>query len=132
MYVTDNMDKAFAQAGITANERSTKAYEKIKEAIKNNPEIIIGESLGDALNEAAKISKLLKSQTLQARSGIISDSDTRDAVAAFMAVLDGVKATFGSENMSETVICKAIEAGSYVAYRRIMGEAATVVSSKRY
>ena len=54
----------------------------------------------------------------------INDRSTKDAVMAFANVLRIVKDIFGEERMSENVMQQAIEAGSYIGYRSIMGEAA--------
>lgn len=126
----DTFDKAMTDAGVTSADIYTKAYERVKKAIQDNPEIIIGESLGDALKEAATISEALKKQTSGARLEYISNRDLVDAVACFANTLKVTQGIFGPEAMTESVICKAIEAGSYIAYRAIMGEAST--PGKRY
>jgi 3-phosphoglycerate kinase len=126
----DDLDIALSSAGVTTNDRNTKAYERIKKAIKDNPEIIIGSDLGEALANAAKMAKELKVLSTGTNIKYIDDKDIRNAVAAFNTTLNVTKDVFGEKNMTEAVICKAIEAGSYIAYRAIMGEAAA--PSKRY
>lgn len=126
----DALDRAFMASGVTNNDIITKAYERTKAAVLKNPDIIIGETFGGALNEAAKWSKALKEQCGAAKESYIDDRDLKNAVACFNATLNMVKNTFGEENMTEAVICKAIEAGSYLGYRAIMGEA--VSNGKRY
>ena len=126
----DDFDKAMAEAGVSANDRTTKAYERIKKCVMDNPEILIGESLGETLNRAASLAKELEKQTGGAIMQYIDDRDIRNALAGFNSALSAVKNAFGEEKMTEAVICKAIEAGSYIAYRTIMGEAAT--PAKRY
>lgn len=117
------MDNAMMEAGVTYNDIQTKAYERVKKALQNNPDIIIGENLSDALKEAQRWASILKDQVTNAKLEFIDDNKTRDAVACFNATINMVKATFGEEKMTESVICKAIEAGSYIGYRVIMGEA---------
>lgn len=126
----DEFDIGMTKAGVTANDRNTKAYERIKQAIKSNPEIIIGSELGETLVKASELAKKLEVLSTGTNIQYIDDRDIRNAVAAFNTTLNMTKATFGEENMTEAVICKAIEAGSYIAYRTIMGEAAA--PAKRY
>ena len=126
----DNFDSAMLEAGATYADINTKAYNRIKAAIQGHPEIVIGESLGDAMKEAANLVKALEQQCGNARETYISDTNLKNAVASFNATLNMVKNTFGLEAMTEAVICKAIEAGSYIGYRAIMGEA--VPNGKRY
>ncbi len=134
MYQMDELDKAMSAAGVSANDRNTKAYERIKQAIKGNPEIIIGADLGESLTEAAKLARKLDALSTGTNIRYIDDSDIRNAVAAFNTTLNITQTVFGKENMTEAVICKAIEAGSYIAYRAIMGEAQPPVKTptKRY
>lgn len=120
----DGLDAAFEKAGVTANDRNTNAYNHIKVALKEHPEIVIGEDLGDTLKRAALINAELKKQIGTAREALIMDSKLRDAINGFGATIRAVQDVFGEENMTEAVICKAIEAGSFIGYRTIMGEAA--------
>ena len=124
MYQMDELDKSMSLAGVSTNDRNTKAYERIKQAIKNNPEIIIGSELGEALIKAAELARKLDVLSTETNISYIDDRDIRNAVAAFNTTLNITKNIFGDDKMTETVICKAIEAGSYIAYRSIMGEAA--------
>lgn len=61
---------------------------------------------------------------------MIENRDLIDGLLAMEVVLQAVKDIFGEEKTTPEVICKAIEAGSYLGYRNIMGQAATNV--KRY
>lgn len=126
----DKFDNAMIDAGATYTDISTKAYQRVKLALAKNPEIIIGENLGDAMQAAAELAKALKQQCGAAKDIYISDTTLQNAVASFTATLRAVQNTFGKESMTEAVICKAIEAGSYIGYRAIMGEAAQ--PAKRY
>ena len=126
----DEFDKAMNAAGVSTNDRATKAYERVKQAVKEHSEIFIGADLGEALREASRLSSVLKEQTTNAKTQYIDDREIRNAVAAFNATLNIVQSIFGEENMTEIVMCKAIEAGSYIAYRSIMGE--TAQPAKRY
>ena len=125
----DELDKAMSSAGVSPNDRNTKAYERIKQAIKNNPEIIVGAELGESLVKAAELARKLEVLSQGINITYIDDKDIRNAVAAFNSTLNITKNIFGEGKMTEQVICKAIEAGSYIAYRTIMGEAAPI---KRY
>lgn len=53
--------------------------------------------------------------------GVIEDRSIVDGVVAFTEMLKAVKNVFGQEAMSDEVICKAIEAGSYGMWRSVMG-----------
>jgi hypothetical protein len=130
MYQMDEIDKAMSAAGVSTNDRNTKAYERIKQAIKGNPEIIIGAGLGESLVKAAELAHKLDVLSEGTNVRYIDDRDIRNAVAAFNTTLNITKDIFGEDKMTEAVICKAIEAGSYIAYRAIMGEAST--PGKRY
>ena len=129
MYQMDEFDKAMSAAGVSTNDRNTKAYERIKQAVKANPEIIIGAELGESLVKAAELARKLELLSEGTNISYIDDRDIRNAVAAFNSTLGITKNIFGEENMTEAVICKAIEAGSYIAYRSISGEAP---QGKRY
>lgn len=61
----------------------------------------------------------------------ISEKKSADAVLAFRLTLEAVKQVFGEENLTVEVMNKAIEAGSYIGWRAVMGEAANTVI-KRY
>ena len=68
----------------------------------------------DALNE-------LKAQTAGICDVKINNAETKDAVAAYTATLRATKEIFSEENMTEKVMIAAINAGSYMAWRSIMG-----------
>jgi len=51
----------------------------------------------------------------------IRNPDIKDAVMAYAAILRATKEVFGMDSISAEVMCRAIEAGSYVAYRGVMG-----------
>lgn len=129
MYQMDEFDKAMSAAGVSTNDRNTKAYERIKQAVKANPEIIIGAEFGESLVKAAELARKLELLSEGTNISYIDDRDIRNAVAAFNSTLGITKNIFGEENMTEAVICKAIEAGSYIAYRSIAIEAP---QGKRY
>lgn len=130
-YCADPIDQAMVDSGVSYQDLNTKAYQRIKKAIKDNPDILIGENIGTALQEAQRWASILQAQVTNAKLEFIDDQRTRDAIACFNATINMVKETFGEENMTETVMCKAIEAGSYIGYRVIMGEAAQT-AGKRY
>ena len=119
----DSFDSAMHKAGITSTDINSRAYEHIKNALANNPDIFIGDYLGDAIKEAAKIATTLTQQTGAGKVLVIQDYKLRDAVAVFNAVINAVKATFGESAMSPEVICTAIVEGGFAAWRAIMGEA---------
>jgi sulfite reductase alpha subunit-like flavoprotein len=126
----DYMDKVFSEAGVTDAQMTTNTYRAIKQVVQNRPDVIIGTELGQAMKEAAALANELKARKSDALMRYISDSDLKNAVACFNSTLTITQEVFGEENMTEAVICKAIEAGSYIAYRAIMGEAQQ--PSRRY
>lgn len=64
----------------------------------------------------------------------VGDSRVRDAVAAYKDVLLATREVFGEERMTANVMIAAIEAGSYVGWRTIMGEKVPTVTAggRRY
>ena len=87
------------------------------------------------INRAVEVSELLESASKKARNELddlhqqiaglkdakISSPETKDAVMAYAATLNATKEIFGSESMTPDVIIAAISAGSYMAWRSIMG-----------
>ena len=63
----------------------------------------------------------LKTQTAGIRDAKINNSDTRDAVMAYAATLNATREIFGADNITPEVMVAAINAGSYIAWRGIMG-----------
>lgn len=129
----DALDKKFENLGITYEQRKTGVYNSLKEVIKEHPEALLSIICGDldsAIIQAVHLTEELKTRTSDALMRYISDTDLKNAVACFNSTLTITQDVFGEENMTEAVICKAIEAGSYIAYRAIMGEAQQPV--KRY
>ena len=126
----DYMDKVFSEAGLTDAQMTTNTYRAIKQVVQDRPDVVIGTELGQAMKEAAALANELKARKSDALMRYISDSDLKNAVACFNSTLTITQEVFGEENMTEAVICKAIEAGSYIAYRAIMGEAQQ--PSRRY
>lgn len=61
------------------------------------------------------------SRVAKEQSDIIDDKATRMGVLAFREILQSTVDVFGMENMTEDVMCKAIEAGSYGMWRSVMG-----------
>ena len=55
------------------------------------------------------------------QNNITIDCKTLNAIIAYKNILAATKEIFGEENMTEEVMVKAIEAGSYGAWRSIMG-----------
>lgn len=52
---------------------------------------------------------------------VVEDPRTKDAILAYQQMLTITQSIFGEENMTEAVIVKAIEAGSYGFWRSVMG-----------
>ena len=57
----------------------------------------------------------------QIKDGILMDKDLKDAVTAYRAVLQATVDVFGVDKLTSEVMAGAINAGSYIAWRGIMG-----------
>lgn len=79
------------------------------------------ETLVKSVEEAEKTKRWIEEQQKLIAQGHIMDAKTCDAVSAFRTVINAVQDVFGEENMTEAVIVAAIEAGSYMGWRSIMG-----------
>lgn len=97
------------EAANKASEHSFSLQERTKDAL-NSAILRADEALQD-----------LKSQTAGICDAKINSAETKDAVAAYTATLRATKELFGAEAMTESVIMAAINAGSYMAWRSIMG-----------
>lgn len=69
----------------------------------------------------SKVQELLSQAEADAKNMTISDQAVIDATIAFRRVLEYVRDVFGEDEMTESVICAAIEAGSYCMWRSVMG-----------
>lgn len=117
-------------------------YQTINAACRQNERsesnIAIANSTVEKLNKAVNDAEVMqanvdKMQELIAQ-GYIMDGRTRDAVAAFRTMLASVQDVFGEVNMTEAVMVAAIEAGSYMCWRSIMGpkeELPTIIPKRR-
>ena len=125
----DQFDEAMKEYGIKGTAANSPVYKAMKDVIKEHPtvlESLIGTEL-DKVEEAVRRVRLYTNPEVVD----IRDINTRDAVMAFANVLRIVKDIFGEERMSENIMLQAIEAGSYIGYRTIMGEAAQTAPYKR-
>lgn len=68
-----------------------------------------------------KVAKLLEEAEAGVGGMTIADESVKDGVVAFRCVLESVLDVFGYGNMSEAVMCSAIEAASYGMWRAVMG-----------
>ena len=126
----DRFDEAMKEYGINGSAmKNSTVYPQIKEIIQEHPtvlEALVGTEL-DKIEEAVRHAREYTNPEVV----YINDRSTRDAVMAFANVLRIVKDIYGEERMSENVMLQAIEAGSYIGYRSIMGEAAQTAPYKR-
>ena len=97
-------------------EKAKKAYEAKEQSEERSAKQLDSAILRahDALNE-------LKAQTAGICDVKINNAETKDAVAAYTATLRATKEIFSEKNMTENVMIAAINAGSYMAWRSIMG-----------
>ena len=115
-------DRVMAEHGLSATYLKSISYQKVKEAFIDKPEVVFAEFLDDEFKRGEELlGKLKKYRTTDVN--LIKSPDTVDSVIAFNAVIKSVQDTFGEEKMTEAVMCKAIEAASYLGYRTIMGQA---------
>lgn len=124
----DALDRVFENAGISDTQMESKVYKTVKQLVEEHPEVLISSVCGNldgAIERAADLCEALRQQHGEALDEYIRDETKRDAVRVFGSALRIVQNTFGADKMTDEVITKAIEAASYMAYRAIMGEAAT-------
>ena len=104
-------------------ENATGALEKangdVKTSIANAAEN--NRLLQITINDSKKQLADLEAQTAGIKDAKINSPETRDGVMAFAATLNAVKQIFGQENITPDVMVAAINAGSYIAWRGIMG-----------
>lgn len=79
------------------------------------------ERLGRAIAEAGRQLDDLRKQTAGIKDAKINSPELRDAVMAFAATINATQEIFGKDNMTQDVIVAAVNAGSYIAWRGIMG-----------
>ena len=83
-------------------------------------ERITAELKGNIADAEAHIEDL-RQQTKGIKDAKIKSLETKDAVMAYAAVLNATREIFGDANLSADVMVAAINAGSYIAWRGIMG-----------
>lgn len=107
-----------------ANEKTKeieKKYESAIEAVQNKSIATVF-----AMEDLVKKYEKAKDQSNQ----LIMDKELADGVKAYKAVLEATKEVFG-DKCTENVITAAIEAGSYTAWRGIMGPKYTIDQQPR-
>lgn len=104
-------------------EKAVSGVETFNNSLKSNINDgnKIQRELSDKIEAAKDTCDELRTQMNGARNVKINNPETRDAVMAFAATLNATKEIFGAEAMSGDVIVAAINAGSYMAWRSIMG-----------
>ena len=122
----DDFDKKMIEAGCLEKDLLTAAYKRAKEAVSQNPDIPYENNCPPNVADAKAVARRLEQYVAMIRSGdikLIENREIRDAALCFRETLNAVKEVFGEERMTTEVICQAIEAGSYMGYRTIMGQA---------
>lgn len=122
----DEFDRKMIEAGCVEGDLKTAAYKRAKEAVSKNPEIPYENGCPKYVSDAKFIMEQLEQYVDMIRSGdvkLIENREIRDAALCFRETLKAVKEVFGEDNLTEMVMCQAIEAGSYMGYRTIMGQA---------
>lgn len=117
-----DLKTALKEIGATNQQLASPVVAYCEKALAENKDFVAGISearaeeiinrIKDARGSIEKIEKAIA-------AGIIN-RETADSVIAYRKVLEATKEVFGSD-CSQDVICKAIEAGSYIAWRGIMG-----------
>lgn len=102
------------------NEINRESYDT-KIAIEN-----LERDLGIVLRKVADTKREIANQ-----SEFIDDKMTRNGIMAYREILKATVDVFGAENMTEQVICKAIEEAGYGAWRSMMGPKDEYGAAKR-
>ena len=77
--------------------------------------------LENAIRQSEMQLKDLERQTAGIKDAKIENRETRDAVMAYTATLRATREIFGEAAMTPEVMAETIKAGSYIAWRGIMG-----------
>ena len=77
--------------------------------------------LVNAQKQMAEVKEAIGGYKESTKSSVIEDSRLKDAILLYRNILYLTKDIFGEENMTEAVMIKAIEAGSYGLWRGVMG-----------
>ena len=78
-------------------------------------------ALKDTNNKLIDISVDVSKAVSEYKGKVIEDTKMKDALIMYSHMLGITKEVFGEENMTESVMMQAIEAGSYAIWRGIMG-----------
>ena len=81
----------------------------------------VDKHLQEVKKQYREITELLEQAEISVSERMITDPKLVDGVNAFMQMLESVRDVFGTNNMTESVICAAINAASYGYWRSIMG-----------
>lgn len=117
------------EMGASQQQLQNSIVGKCEKALTENKDFVAGISESRAediirrISEGEKRMSELGNSLIKFESAIaggIVNRDVADAVIAYRMVLEATKNVFG-DDCTQDVICKAIEAGSYVAWRGIMG-----------
>jgi len=123
MMVDADLSQFKADTVLSVLDKATRELETAKS--KSDGVMFRVEALTKQLNSAASWAQAnlddLKKQTAGLKDAKIEDRDTKDAAMAYAFTLRATKEIFGEENMTENVMVAAINAGSYMAWRSIMG-----------
>jgi hypothetical protein len=114
--VVRQLREALINDEISTNATAREAQLEIERQI-----VKASEKLESIDSRYKRVEDLLAQTEISARSTAITDQAIINSVNAFDRILEIVIDRFGEQNMSDAVMCKAIEAGSYCAWRSIMG-----------
>lgn len=108
--------------GATTQNLSSPVVAYCEKALAENKDFVAGisEARADEIINRVKEARTSLEKIEKAIAGGIINRDVADAAIAYRMVLETTKNVFG-DDCTQDVICKAIEAGSYVAWRGIMG-----------
>ena len=79
------------------------------------------QKVDDFHREMSKYEHKLKIAEDGINEHVLHDNDVIDGLIAYKRMLEATRDTFGADNMTEAVMCKAIEAASYGMWRSVMG-----------
>ena len=110
----------------TANEYAKRLLAELKEVRTEYTQLnanlkSMDDKLGVMKSDVAEVYSAVDNFVDANKQKIVEDPRTKDAILAYQQMLTITQSIFGEENMTEAVMVKTIEAGSYCFWRSVMG-----------
>ena len=100
----------------TEMERSCDAITKLGSVLK-----YMEDRVNSMKSDVSSITDAVDNFVEANKQKVVEDPRTKDAILAYQQMLTITQSIFGEENMTEAVMIKTIEAGSYCFWRSVMG-----------